>query len=92
VNARLDRPDDSAAVQPVDELGDHGLSCRVSRATHDRGRLLDIVASRGDLPTPTVDVVDVGVSDHLCNSAYYARHFVNVMSVCDAASVTDILT
>jgi len=45
-------------------LADHGLSCRVNEATHDHGGLLDIVASRDDLLTPTVDVVDVGLSDH----------------------------
>jgi len=32
--------------------------------THDRGAMLDVVASRDDLPAPTVDVIDVGLSDH----------------------------
>jgi len=32
--------------------------------TQDRGGLLDIVATRDDLPTPSVDVIDVGLSDH----------------------------
>jgi hypothetical protein len=64
VNIRLDRPDDPSSQQFVDVLGSHGFVCRVTTPTHDRGGLLDIVASRDDLPPPTVDVVDVGLSDH----------------------------
>jgi len=45
------------------------MVCRVAlprhatAPTHDLGGLLDIVASRDDLPPPSVEVVDVGLSD-----------------------------
>ena len=40
------------------------VSCRVTAPTHDLGGLLDIVASRDDLPPLSVDVIDAGLSDH----------------------------
>ena len=64
INVRMDRPADPAAVQLTSLLASHGLSCRVTDSTQDRGGLLDIVATRDDLPTPSVDVIDVGLSDH----------------------------
>ena len=63
-NIRLDRADDPASRQFTDVLTAHGLLCRVTTPTHDRGGLLDVVASRTDLPSPSVDVLDVGLSDH----------------------------
>jgi len=42
----------------------HGLRCRVSSPTHDPGGILEVVATRADLDTPDVDVLDVGISDH----------------------------
>jgi len=36
----------------------------VTSATHDLGGILDVVASRADLPSPDVNVLDVGLSDH----------------------------
>jgi len=59
LNVRLDRPGESSAVQLVDLLADHGVSCRVNTPTHDQGGLLD-----DDLSAPSVDIVDVGLSDH----------------------------
>ena len=75
VNIRLDRPDDPSSRQLIDVLTSYGLSCRVSTPTHDLGGLLDIVASRDDLLTPSVDVINVGLSDHrlLCWSAPLIR-------------------
>ena len=64
LNVRLDRVDDSAAIQLVDVLADHSLSNHVTMPTHDLGGILDVVATRDDLPAPSVDVVDVGLSDH----------------------------
>jgi len=32
--------------------------------THDRGGLLDVLATGNDLPVPSVEVIDVGFSDH----------------------------
>ena len=64
ISVRLDRLDDSAFRQFADTLAAHGLACRVTVATHDQGGLLDVVATRDDLPLPPVEVVDVGLSDH----------------------------
>ena len=64
LNVRLDRVDDLAAIQLVDVLADHGLSNHVTMQTHDLGGTLDVVATRDDLPVPSVGVVDVGLSDH----------------------------
>jgi len=64
LNIRLDNADDPWSRQLTDLLASYGLSSHVSIPTHDRGGLLDIVASRDDLPTPSVDVIDVGLSDH----------------------------
>jgi len=64
INIRLDRPDDPSTRTLVELLMSYGLSCRVSGQTHDRGGLLDVVCTRDDLPSPSVDVVDVGLSDH----------------------------
>jgi len=36
----------------------------VMSPTHDHGGALDVVVSRSDLPSPSVDVVDVDLSDH----------------------------
>jgi len=55
---------DVASRQLTDLLASFGLSCRVMVPTHDRGGLLDVVASRDDLPAPIVDVIDVGLSNH----------------------------
>jgi len=62
LNVRLDRPGDSSAVKLIDLFANYDLTCRVDTPTHDHGGLLDIVASRDDLPS--VDVIDVGLSDH----------------------------
>ena len=64
LNVRLDRVDDLAAIQHVDVLADHGLSNRVTMQTHKLGGILDVVATRDDLPVPSVKVVDVSLSDH----------------------------
>jgi len=62
LNVRLDRLDDSSAVQLVDVLADRGLSNHVTTLTHNLGGMLDV--TRDDLPTPAVDVIDIGLSDH----------------------------
>jgi len=63
INIRLDRPDDPVSRQFTDTLSDHGLVCRVTTPTHDCGGLLDIVTTRGDLPSPSVEAADIGLSD-----------------------------
>ena len=52
------------AVQLVDLLSGYGLNIQVSVSTHQLGGLLDVVATRRDLTTPDVKVVDVGLSDN----------------------------
>jgi hypothetical protein len=64
LNIRLDRPDDPWCQQLTDLLSSYGFDQRVTTPTHDRGGLIDVVASRVDYPSPVVDVVDVGLSDH----------------------------
>ena len=66
VNIHLERTGDADARQLTDLLTSYGLVCRVplSIPTHDCGGVLDVVASREDLPSCPVDVLDVGLSDH----------------------------
>ena len=64
INIRLDRPTEPHTVQLNDTLASYGLTNRVVSATHSRGGLLDIVATSDDLMMPSVDVLDVGLSDH----------------------------
>ena len=64
INIWLNKPADSDTVRLVDILASHGFSNRVESVTHDKGGLIDIVATRDDLPPPSVDVLDVGLSDH----------------------------
>ena len=64
VIVRLDQVGDLAATQLVDVLTDRGLSNHVTTPTHDLGGMLDVVVTRDDLPAPSVDVVDIGLSDH----------------------------
>ena len=52
VNTRLDRPDASAFRQFTNTLTAHGLSCRVTVATHDH------IAIRDHLPLPPVEVAN----------------------------------
>ena len=62
-NIRLDRPNDPASRRLRELFASYGLSCRVSSPTHDRGGLVDVVATRADMPI-SVDVIDPGFSDH----------------------------
>ena len=64
VNIRLERSSDPGTVEFSDLLSSYGLVQQVTGATHDAGGTLDVVCTRGALPSPTVDVLDVGLSDH----------------------------
>ena len=64
LNIRFDRVDDPWSRQLTDILASYGLSSHVSEPTHDCGGSIDIVASRDDLPAPSVNVINVGLSDH----------------------------
>ena len=48
----------------LDLIAGYGLTQHVSCATHGAGGTLDVVCTRSDVATPTVDCVDVGLSDH----------------------------
>jgi len=63
-NIHLQRADDPHSHRFVDTLAMYGLQSRVQSVTHDRGGWLDVVATRIDLPAPSVDVLDPGFSDH----------------------------
>ena len=65
LNIRMDRPDDPHCRRVHKLLATYNLSCRVSSLTHDQGGLLDVVLTRNDAPlTPSVDIIDPGLSDH----------------------------
>ena len=42
----------------------YGLIQRVQGTTHNAGGTHDVVSTRSDLPSPTVDILDGGLSDH----------------------------
>jgi len=63
VNIHLERPSDPDACEFSDDLAAHGLVNCVTLPTHDRGGMLDIVATRSDPLAPHVDVIDIGLSD-----------------------------
>jgi len=64
VNVHLERTDDTNSRRFTDLLTSFGLQSRVQTATHDHGGWLDIVATRLDLTSPVVEVIDPGFSDH----------------------------
>ena len=64
VNIRLEREADPDAAEFHDLIAGYGLTQHVSGATYDAGGTLDVVCTQHDLPTPTVNVVDIGLSDH----------------------------
>ena len=71
----MERSTDVHTAQFVDILACHGLVNCVTSTTHDMGCMLDVVASRVDLPLTDVNVLDVGRSYHclLCWSAPLSR-------------------
>jgi hypothetical protein len=56
--------DPIAACRFNDLLAGYGFVGHVSMTTHKHGHALNTVATRVDLPPPTVEVLDVGRSDH----------------------------
>ena len=64
VHVRLECTTDPHTVELCDLVTSYGLVQRVSGCTHDAGGTLDVVCTRDDLPPPTVDVFDTGLSDH----------------------------
>jgi len=76
VNLRLERMSDPHTVEFCDLVAGYGLVLQVRGPTHGAGGTLDVVCTRNDLPAPTVDVSDVGLSHHclLCWSSCLLRH------------------
>jgi len=64
VNIRLDGPTDPFTRGFNDVLEAHGLQNSVTGSTHDLVGLLDVVVTPDDLTRPSVEVLDVGLSDH----------------------------
>ena len=64
VNIRLERATNPNAVEFHYLLTGYGLTQHVSGSTHDAGGSLDVVYTRNDLPAPSVNIVDIGLSDH----------------------------
>jgi len=64
LNLRLERQSDPHTVEFNNLLAGYGLQQQVVVATHDVGGTLDMVCTRSDLPAPTVNILDVGLSDH----------------------------
>ena len=64
INIRLDRPSDPLCTQFTNIIESFGFTNHVSQPTHDMGGILDAVITRSDLPAPTIDVIDTGLSDH----------------------------
>ena len=62
VNVHLEDP--IAARRFNDLLAGYGFVGHVLTTTHKHGHALDTVATRVDLPSPTVEVLDVRLSDH----------------------------
>jgi len=48
----------------LDALNARGLVYHVTPPTHDCGGTIGIVVTRSDLPAPSIDVTNVGLSDH----------------------------
>ena len=75
LNIRLERTADPHTVEFCELLDSYGLVQQVHDITHDAGGNLDIVCLCGDLPSPSVDVHEIGLSDHrlLCWTAPFCR-------------------
>ena len=64
VNIRLERatdPPHCRVLRPRRQLRSRPASRGM---THDAGGTLDVDCTRDDLPPPTIDVIDIGLSDH----------------------------
>ena len=74
VNIRLERTTDPHAIEFCDLVASYGLVQRARGCTHDAGGTLVVVCTRDDLPPPTVNIIDTGLSDHrlLCWQAFYS--------------------
>jgi hypothetical protein len=63
-NVRLDRTEDPHTRQLLELVGCFGFHVCPTNLTHQLGGTIDAVFTRQDLPTPLVQTIDVGLSDH----------------------------
>ena len=64
VNVRLDRPTDPASVRFNDLLESFALTQHVTVSTHRLGGILDVVVTKADDTPSSLQVDDIGLSDH----------------------------
>ena len=64
LNVRLDRDNDSNARQLTDLFVAFGFVVRNAQPTSVLGELLDVVATRRDLPSACIATYEAGLSDH----------------------------
>ena len=64
VNIDMKLTQEPSIVEFNNLLTCRGLVQRVDGITHDAGGTIDIVCTRDDLPAPSVDIVDICISDH----------------------------
>jgi len=71
VSIRLERTSEPSTVELNKLLACYSLTQHVDGATHDAGGTLDAVCTRLDLPSLTVNILDIGLPDHrlLCWSS-----------------------
>jgi len=64
VNNQLERATDANTIDFHETTAGHWFTQHVTSATHDAGGILDVLCTHDDMPTPTVSVLDTGLSDH----------------------------
>ena len=64
VNVRLDRPTDPGSVRFNDLLESFALTQHVTVSTHRLGGILDVVVTKSDNTPSSLQVEDIGLSDH----------------------------
>jgi len=75
LNIRLECTADPHTVEFCELLDSYGLVQQVHDITYDAGGNLDVVCLCGHLPSPSVDVREIGLSEHrlLCWTAPFSR-------------------
>jgi len=72
LNVHFERQHDAATCELNEDFAAHGLMNSVMSPTHDLGGALDV--SRSALPVPSVNVVDVDLSDLLLTALVSANY------------------
>jgi len=64
LNIQLKRTTDLYTIQFVELLACHGLVQHIQSMTHVDGGTIDVICTCSDLPALTVNILNVGLSDH----------------------------